>query len=367
MTEQYVNLFTDFGFKKIFGEESSKEHLISFLNTLLPQKHQITELQFTHNEYQGATAVDRKAIFDLSCISESGEHFIVELQKAKQNFFKDRSLFYATFPIQQQAQQGEWNFKLAAVYTIGILDFVFDEDKNDPQGRVIHQVQLKNQDNQVFYDKLTFIYLTLPRFTKTEDELETLQDKWFFLFRHLHRLQKQPLRLQERIFHSLFRKANIARFKPEERQAYESSLKFYRDLKNVIDTAKGEGFSEGKEEGRQEGREEGKQIGYQQGYQEAEAKAAEKIRQAEAKAEKEKALLQNEAEQRLEEERRAAEQRLEEERRAAEHRLEEERLAVKERLRQTVMTLVDLGLSNERIAHSLGIEIATVFAIQQKQ
>lgn len=112
MKEKYINLFTDFGFQKVFGEEASKEHLISFLNTLLPEHHQIQELQFCNNEYQGASALDRKAIFDLNCVSATGEFFIVELQKAKQNFFKDRSVFYATFPIQQQAQRGDWNFKL---------------------------------------------------------------------------------------------------------------------------------------------------------------------------------------------------------------------------------------------------------------
>ncbi len=258
MKEKYINLFTDFGFKKVFGEEASKVHLISFLNTLLPEKHQIEDLQFTHNEHQGASVVDRRAIFDLSCVSTRGEYFIVELQKAKQNFFKDRSVFYATFPIQQQAERGEWNFKLAAVYTIGILDFVFDEDTKTGRAEVVHQVQLKNQHNQVFYDKLTFIYLTLPNFTKNSDELETLQDKWFYLFRYLHTLDDIPPRLREKIFLSLFEKAKIARFAPEERQAYESSLKYYRDLKNVIDTARDEGLEEGRKEGREEGREEEK-------------------------------------------------------------------------------------------------------------
>lgn len=246
MKDKYINLFTDFGFKKAFGEEASKEHLISFLNTLMPEKHQIQELQFCNNEYQGATALDRKAIFDLNCVSATGEFFIVELQKAKQNFFQDRSVFYATFPIQQQSQRGEWDCKLSAVYTIGILDFVFDEDEYTPQcHEVIHRVQLKNQYHQVFYDKLTFIYLTLPNFSKTEEQLETLQDKWFFLFRHLHELDDIPSRLREKVFLSLFEKANIAHFQPEERQAYEASLKYHRDLKNVIDTAREEGHEEG--------------------------------------------------------------------------------------------------------------------------
>ncbi|WP_462323036.1 Rpn family recombination-promoting nuclease/putative transposase [Halochromatium sp.] len=252
MKEKYINLFTDFGFKKAFGEEASKEHLISFLNTLLPAKHQIQDLQFSPTEAQGASALDRKAIFDLTCVSPSGETFIVELQKAKQNFFKDRSVFYATFPIQQQAQRGEWDFKLSAVYTIGILDFIFDDEDRRHRQDVVHCVQLKDQHQQVFYDKLTFIYLTLPNFTKTADQLETLQDKWFFLFRHLHELDEIPPRLRERVFLSLFEKASIARFEPGERQAYESSLKFYRDLKNVIDTARDEGREEGQQQANRE-------------------------------------------------------------------------------------------------------------------
>ncbi|MGD7037457.1 PD-(D/E)XK nuclease family transposase, partial [Alkalicoccus sp. WONF2802] len=88
--------------------------------------------------------------------------------------------------------------------------------------------------------------LTLPNFTKTEDELDTLQDKWFYVFRHLHELDEIPPRLRERVFLSLFEKARIARFQPEERDAYESSLKYYRDLKNVIDTARDEGREEGR-------------------------------------------------------------------------------------------------------------------------
>jgi predicted transposase/invertase (TIGR01784 family) len=255
MKDHYINLFTDFGFKKIFGEEQSKPNLISFLNTLLPKKHHIADLTFSKNEQQGASALDRKAIFDLNCTSSNGDHFIVELQKAKQNYFKDRSLFYATFPIQQQAKMGEWDFKLAAVYTIGILDFLFEEDKQNPKekDRVIHHIQLKNQHNQVFYDKLTFIYLTLPNFKKTADQLETLQEKWFYLFRHLHELEDIPPRLRERVFARLFEQAQIARFQPEERVAYENSLKYYRDIKNVIDTARDEGKIEGKAEGKAEG------------------------------------------------------------------------------------------------------------------
>ena len=253
MTNIFVNPFTDFGFKRLFGEEPNKELLISFLNTLLPAKHQIQDLQYTKNEYQGLSALDRKAIFDLNCISTTGERFIVELQKAKQNFFKDRSVYYSTFPIQEQAVRGDWDFKLAAVYTVGILDFVFDEDVKNHDTDVVHLIQLKNQHHYVFYDKLTFIYITLPQFKKCLEELVTIQDKWFYAFRHLAELEEIPRVLQETIFIKLFEAAKIAKFTPVERQAYEDSLKYYRDLKNVTDTARDEGFEEGVSQGIEKG------------------------------------------------------------------------------------------------------------------
>ena len=267
-TEKYINPFTDFGFKKLFGEEPNKELLISFLNQLLPPRHQVQELSFTKTEQLGNTPIDRKAIFDLYCISPSGERFIVELQKAKQNFFRDRSVYYASFPIQEQGIVGStWNYKLAAVYTVGILDFVFDEEKDDKI--VVHTVQLKDQNCLVFYDKLTFIYLSMPNFNKQEHELETLLDKWLYVFKQLPILQARPARLQERVFDRLFRIAEIARYSREEQDAYVQSRKYYWDLNNVIDTAntegRAEGYSKGLEEGREKGLEEGREKGLEEG------------------------------------------------------------------------------------------------------
>ena len=262
----YLNPLTDFGFKKLFGEEPHKDLLISFLNTLLPEKHQIATLQYTKNEYQGVSPTDRKAIFDLNCISNTGERFIVELQKVKQMYFKDRSIYYSTFAIQEQAQRGDWDYKLSAVYTIGILDFLISDDAKD----VIYYAQLKDQHNQLFYDKLSFIYLTLPNFTKSRAELKTLQDKWLYVFRHLAELDEIPPELQESVFHKLFQIAQIAQFNPQERQAYEDSLKHYRDLKNSNDTARLEGLQEGLEEGEKIGIEKGEKIGIEKGKAEGE-------------------------------------------------------------------------------------------------
>jgi predicted transposase/invertase (TIGR01784 family) len=242
LKDKYINPLTDFGFKKLFGTEPNKILLIDFLNQILPEKHRIKDLSYSRNEQLGLNELDRKAIFDLYCVGESGERFIVEVQKAKQNFFKYRSIYYASFPIQEQAQKGDWDYRLEPVYTVGILDFIFDDHKSDEE--LLHTVELKNQRCEVFYDKLKFIYIELPKFKKQEDELETQFDKWLYVFRHLSNLQDRPQKLQDRVFQKLFEAAEIARFSPEEREAYEDSLKYYRDLKNVVDTSRLEGIKE---------------------------------------------------------------------------------------------------------------------------
>ena len=246
--EKYINPFTDYGFKKLFGEIPNKDLLLDFLNELLKEEQGlITDLTYLKSENLGDTDLDRKAIFDIYCENERGEKFIVELQKAKQNFFKDRTVFYATFPIREQAKRAEWNFELKAVYTIAILDFVFEEDKSEKQ-KFRYDVKLTDiETKEVFYDKLTFIYLEMPKFNKTVDQLETRFDKWLYVLKNLNRLHKVPDKLHEKIFEKLFETAEIAKFTPEQVQSYEDSLKYYRDIKNSLDTAKEEGKFEEKQ------------------------------------------------------------------------------------------------------------------------
>jgi predicted transposase/invertase (TIGR01784 family) len=161
---KYINPYTDFGFKKLFGEEANKDLLIDFLNQLLPAHHQIAELSFRNSENLGEMLHERKAIFDIHCQSITGERFIVEMQKAKINFFKDRSLFYSTFPIREQAQKGDWDFRLTPIYMIAVLDFQYDE--KEERQKFLRSVNLKDQDGDVFYDKLNFKFIQMPLFKK---------------------------------------------------------------------------------------------------------------------------------------------------------------------------------------------------------
>ena len=258
LEERYISLLTDFGFKRIFGTKPNKDLLINFLNSLFEGEQVIKDVRYLNSEHIGDVFAERKAIFDVYCENEHGEKFIVEMQNAYQKYFKDRSLFYSTFPIREQAPKGsDWNFKLDHVYTVALLNFDLDEEAFDKDD-INHDVGLLDKKTfKVFNDKLTFKYVEIAKFDKQEKDLITLYDKWLYVLKNLSYLDKRPAALKEKIFSKLFEEAEIAKFSSAELREYEDSLKAYRDVKNSIDTALEKGRAEGREEGRAEGRAEG--------------------------------------------------------------------------------------------------------------
>ena len=254
--DRYVNFYTDFAFKKLFGTEMNKDLLISFLNALLQGREVVLDVNYLNTEHLGTQEYDRRAVFDVYCKNDKGEVFLVEMQKGEQQFFKDRSSYYSTFAIREQAPRGEWNYELKGVYTIGILNFCFDKER---EGNYYHEVKLMDTaTKEVFYDKLVFIYLEMPKFTKQENELESLFDKWLYVIRNLAALMERPRVLQEKVFAHLFEAAEIAKFSRVERYEYEESLKAYRDWFSVMATAELRGEERGKEKGLKEGLEKGR-------------------------------------------------------------------------------------------------------------
>ena len=233
---KYINPYTDFGFKKLFGEEANKDLLIDFLNQLLPDYHQIAKLTFRNNENLSEFAFERSAIFDIHCEAQNGERFIVEMQKAKINFFKDRSLFYTTFPIREQAKRGnEWDFRLTPIYMIAILDFLYDEEAE--KQKFLRSVALRDEDGELFYDKLHFKFIQMPLFNKTENELVTHFDKWIYFLKNLASSDFIPDILREPIFEKAFHEAEIAAMTSDEYDNYQKSLMKYIEIREVVNTA----------------------------------------------------------------------------------------------------------------------------------
>ena len=268
--DKYINPYTDFGFKLLFGTAMNKELLISFLNALLFKEETVKDVTYLNAEHLDTQEYDRRAVFDVYCENEKGEKFLVEMQRGEQQFFKDRSVYYATFPIREQSQRGKWDYELKAVYIIGILNFTF----NDTDGDYFHhEVKLVDlYTHKVFYDKLTLSILKCRSSNKKEDELESMFDKWLFVLRNLSSLFERPRALQNRVFDRLFEAAEIAKFNPKELGEYWESLKNFRDWYSVMSTQL--------KKGREEGLKEGLEKGLEQGRKEECFKNAKKMKQA---------------------------------------------------------------------------------------
>ena len=210
----YGKLTNDFVFKRIFGTESTKDILIMFLNHMIGSPR-IVDVTVRNSEQLGMTSEDRKAVFDITCLTDRNEHFIVEMQHASQEFFR--------------------------------------EDSN----------------NELMHDKHQYIFLELPRFKKGVDELENDYDRWVYLFRNMHKLPSRPVQFSGKEYDRLFELAKFSNFTPEELKEYMEAEKMFNDNQNCLNFAekrgylKGydEGVEEGREAGRQEGREEGRALG----------------------------------------------------------------------------------------------------------
>ena len=120
---RYINPFTDWSFKRIFGQEYSKDLLIEFLNQLLLGEQHIKDVKFKDKEMLPETKDQRGIIYDVFCETDTGEHIIVEMQNKSQPYFIDRSLYYASKTIVDQGVKGRWDYHLTPVYVICFMNF----------------------------------------------------------------------------------------------------------------------------------------------------------------------------------------------------------------------------------------------------
>jgi predicted transposase/invertase (TIGR01784 family) len=267
LTGKYIDPLVDFAFKKIFGSEPNKDLLIAFLNEVFRGRKVIADLVYSKNEQHGDLKDEGAAIFDLQCTGDKGEQFIIEIQRGRQGFFKERALFYTSRLISNQAPKGkrsQWAYDLTEVYLIALLEDFTSAAGSYP--KYVHDVYLCDRDTgEIFYEKLGFTYIELSKFVKTESELGTELDKWLYVLKNMSKIGKIPIYLRKPIFEKLFNIAEYANFTKEERDMYDSSLKYKWDNKNVLDYALKEGIEKGIEQGIEKGIEKGIERGIEKG------------------------------------------------------------------------------------------------------
>ena len=260
---RFINPFTDVGFKRIFGQEVNKPLLISFLNSLFAGKKVITDIHFLNKEMLGINVEDRNSIYDVYCTSDTGEHFIVEMQNRNHKNFKNRAVYYVSKAITWQGERGpEWVFDLKAVYGIFFMNFRQKgwEDKLRLEGLVIDP-----DSHKVLLDTTHYIFLQLPAFQKEESECETDFERWIYVLKNMDTLDRLPFKARMAVFKRLEDIVEIAALSKEDRLRYEESVKVHRDNLAVEAYALETGWEKGHEEGWNEGHKEGWNLGLEVG------------------------------------------------------------------------------------------------------
>ncbi|MDR3297239.1 MAG: Rpn family recombination-promoting nuclease/putative transposase [Prevotellaceae bacterium] len=220
----FVDPLTDFGFKKVFH---NKEKLMHFLNEILSEER-ITKVEYLPVEQLGRSKDERRAVFDIYCTNEKGEHFIVEMQSAPQRFFSDRAIFYTAFPIRSQAQKGEWDYHLKAVYFVGILDHVMFAEPEVADKYIENVYLYRETAKKKFSDTLHYVFIELPKFTKQAHELQTPADVWLYTLKNMWKLAERPAEIQDKFFAQLYDDLIYEQLTEEEKDMYR---------KNILDVA----------------------------------------------------------------------------------------------------------------------------------
>ncbi|MBQ6033120.1 MAG: Rpn family recombination-promoting nuclease/putative transposase [Prevotella sp.] len=253
---KFINPFTDIGFKKIFGQEVSKDLLIDFLNNLLKGERVINDVRFLDKEQIGFYDDDRSLIYDVLCETPGGERIIVEMQNRSQPYYKRRSIYYAAQAVVRQGERGKgWQYDVKAVYCISFLNF----QQNDISERFRVDVTLMDMETkQSFSELLRLIYLQLPLFTKDYTECENDFERWICVLKDMDIMNRLPEAAKNSVFKKVAEIGELSSLTYEERLKYDDVLKRYRDTLAVMEGQKQEGFREGMEKGIEKGMEKGK-------------------------------------------------------------------------------------------------------------
>lgn len=262
----FFDPLSDFGFKRIFASENNKDLLIDFLNSAIADEvGVITNITFLPTEQLGLLPEDKRVVFDIYCENQNDDHFIIEMQRARQPFFANRIITYVSRVISREAEKGDSDYVIPSVYSFNILDY------NVPEFRgytgYFHKVQLKDESNRIFSNKMTYYFVELCKFAAVKDKSGKVApiSRWLELLTTIGNSTDQNYGAEEQgIFRKLIEECRISKLSHMERKEYKKSVLEYEDVKGAILCAREDGVEEGFEQGVEQGRMEGLNEGKRQ-------------------------------------------------------------------------------------------------------
>ncbi len=244
---RYADLMDDDVFKLVFGQESSKDVMMEFLNQVIDDRT-IVDLEFMDKEMKSMDTEKKDSVYDMFCKTDDGSRIVVEVQRRKQATYVERTIYYSTFQVRNQVDAGSRNYAFCPVYVINILDFNIDENKGNPDVKTVYRLY-EEKSHTLLTDKLTFIFLELNKFKKRAEDLDgNILEGMYFCLKNMTKLKECPEVLTHDVFRKMFDISELVNMDEVTRTKVLSKMTTERDLQNQMDYAKEEGREEGRAE-----------------------------------------------------------------------------------------------------------------------
>ncbi|QMW03636.1 Rpn family recombination-promoting nuclease/putative transposase [Spirosoma foliorum] len=222
--ERFISILSDYGFKVTFGNETDTRFLRRALQALIQSPVTITKVEFIESEIPGLTKDSRSGVYDIACIDETGNQFIVEMQLSKYPDFIQRMKFYSFYRLNTLIRKGKYRFEgLPKIYCIGILAASIFPSISDYHNVAV----LKNEKGELIDDQTTFITIELSKFKKRLAYIQTDLDKLIYTMKTLHKatnLKQFPQFWNEEWLEAAIKELDTRAMTPEKRMAYEMTL-----------------------------------------------------------------------------------------------------------------------------------------------
>ncbi len=236
---EFLDVKTDFAFKKVFGSEQSKEILISFLNSIIDfsDGSKIEDLTIV-DPYQIPLLKGMKDTYvDVKAVLSNQARVIIEMQVLNFEGFEKRVLYNAAKTYSTQLKKAESYPKLEPVIALTITDFVMFREID----KIITYFKLREKETLIEYsDDIELIFAELPKFTKSESELKTITDKWLYFIKNAGSLEYIPKTITDKEIREAFDIANTASLTEEEYELQFKRKDFIYIQKSSIEKAEKE-------------------------------------------------------------------------------------------------------------------------------
>lgn len=250
MLSKFLDPKNDLAFSRIFGTERNKDILIHFLNDIFSYTTDpIEQVTFLKNRQDPLIAAQRVSIVDILCQDTQGNHFIIEMQVAREPGFEKRAQYYAAKTYIEQRANGTEYKDLKQVTFLSIADFILFPDK---PAYLSHHVILDKESYEHDLQDFSFSFLELPKFKKNKEQLVSLTEKWAYFFKHAEDTSEADLPAlvgADKIIERAYKELDRFNWTSEQLREYDSV-----EMKQAADKAILKGaFDEGLEQGLERG------------------------------------------------------------------------------------------------------------------